>query len=65
MADEIDDQNVIRVFSLGGTWAATIGPADGRGLTRIASTPSRALALLVDAVRHGCWCFDPDWKPAA
>ena len=65
MADEIKDQNVIRLerAETTGAWTAAIGPPDGRAVSVThPSSPLEALCALVLALHSGGYLFDPSWK---
>lgn len=66
MADEIDRQNVIRVFfdAADGLWHARLGPDDG-GIEAIGMTPWYAFDLLRYRALADGWIFDPSWRPAS
>lgn len=65
MADEIPNQNVIRVYRspADGLWRAQIGPDDSRGVEQLGGTPGQALGRLVSRVHGGQYTFDPSWCP--
>ena len=66
MADEIRDQNVIRLErdETTGAWTAAIGPSDGGAVVAThPSSPLEALCALVLALHSGGYIFDPSWTP--
>lgn len=65
MADEIQDQNVIKVWrdDASGWWHARIGPSDGRGVERSGHNPIELLTRLMHVIFRDGWIFDPTWKP--
>jgi len=65
MADEIPDQNVIRIyrFPADGEWRARIGPDDGRGVEATGKSPCSALGFLIQQIHSGKYAFDPGWCP--
>jgi hypothetical protein len=63
MADEIPNQNVVRVFRHGKVWLAVIGPCPGAGIVASGRTALLALARLLFALIEGGYTFDPTWTP--
>jgi hypothetical protein len=65
VADEIPDQNVIRIYRspADGQWRAHIGPDDGRGVEQLGATPCQALGLLIGQIHGGKYTFDESWCP--
>lgn len=66
MADEIQNQNVIRVWwdDNEAGWVAAIGPLDGRELKTVGhSTVWTALGMLREQIECVKWPFDPTWLP--
>jgi hypothetical protein len=65
MADEIRDQNTIRVFRDGNRWLAVIGPyPEGPAVCVVHRTAFLALFQLVMKLVHGSYTFDPSWAPS-
>jgi hypothetical protein len=65
LADEIPNQNVIRIYRspADGQWRAHIGPDDGRGVEQLGGTPCQALGRLISQIHGGKYLFDPSWCP--
>jgi hypothetical protein len=65
MADEIANQNVIRIYRspADGQWRAHIGPDDGRGVEQLGATPCQALGRLIGQIHGGKYTFDESWCP--
>ena len=64
MADEIDQQNVIRVWrAADGRWQARIGPDDERAIDAVDDSPTMAVAVLMSSLAIGGYAFDPSWAP--
>lgn len=63
MADEIRNQNVIRVTREEGFWRAAIGPDDRTGLFANGPTPERAIEGLHYVIGFFGWPFDPSYRP--
>ena len=65
MADELPDQNVIRVYRLpAGRWQARVGP-DSAGLAAYGPTGRIALMRLAARLTDDGYEFDRDWSPPA
>jgi hypothetical protein len=65
MADEIPNQNVIRVSRDGLLWAALIGPDLAQGLCGFGMTPTLAILGLASRMARSGWILDESWKPGS
>lgn len=65
MADEIEDQNVVKTFRdpSTGLWTARIGPDAGPNVETVAADALGALTELLAILHSGGYLFDFTWTP--
>lgn len=65
MADEIEDQNVIRIWHSIDGWYAGIGPLGHQQFhVGPADSVHVALKILAHMIEHGYWIVDETWIPS-